>query len=519
MSLRSYLFILIGCLISFLTISQLVVLYWIESNIAKEVDIQARHYSEQIIELAVDQLNQADDPTIVIATSENGQTIKKVMRKSNSVENLIINAENSVIEQITQHTGNNENIEIIRLDDEEIVKKLKVALKSSSASNNPEHLTKVSRKVLHQEVKSLVDSLHTEKAKVLTKADYTFVVDSTDGKSSDPTFTTRYWEAEHTSPRTVELFKTIQITLIVIGIFGVIFAYWLSIQFNKPLKLLSSGFKKLAKGDYQHQVAEQGVKEIRDTMSHFNQMVDRLHRLSLAEKQHKEIAHLAELGEVSRGLAHALRNPIHTIGLSIEQLSDDGLSSEQRQKLIQTIQQKITNIDKNIKGLLTLTTAGISRTEHVPIAAVIQDIMLEYKACDNKIIHFELSITPELKVRGSESEIRNILHTLINNACEANESNTKVTISAVSDGSKAIITIEDQGTGLDKHIAAQLFRPHVSSKPEGAGMGLYIAQRLISLHYNGLISLKNNPNNKQQLNGCIATAIFSNETKGSTNDT
>lgn len=512
MSLRSYLFSLIGCLIALLTLSQLAMLYWIESNIAKEVDFQARHYSEQIIELAVDQLNQVSDPTITITTSKNGQTTKQVVRKPSEVQEFTINHNDN---------NNNENIEVIRLHDDKILKKLKVALKSSTENEHKNLVNNGDKKVIRQEIKSLVDSLHSKKAEILTKGEYTFVIGTADDKDPSPQFISQHWQTEDSSPRSKELFQTIQVALIIIGLLGIIFAYWLSIQFNKPLKQLSIGFKKLAQGDYQHHVAEQGVKEIRETMQHYNQMVDRLYRLSLAEKQHKEIAHLAELGEVSRGLAHALRNPIHTIGLSIEQLNEDNLSREHREKLLHTIQQKITNIDKNIKGLLTLTTSGISRTEQIPIAAVIQDIMLEYKACGNKSMEFKLDIVPELCIRGAESEIRSILHTLINNACEANADAKKVAISVKEDNSTIDIIIVDQGQGLDKHIEKQLFQPHVSSKPEGAGMGLYIAQRLISLHYNGQITLKNNQDEKHQLMGCIATASFNREsvtTKGTHNE-
>jgi signal transduction histidine kinase len=50
----------------------------------------------------------------------------------------------------------------------------------------------------------------------------------------------------------------------------------------------------------------------------------------------------------------------------------------------------------------------------------------------------------------------------------------------------------------------------VSSKAEGAGMGLYISKRLATLYYDGDITLKNN-----QPTGCIATVTL---VKGSTNE-
>ncbi|MFB0980207.1 MAG: hypothetical protein QMC62_04735 [Alteromonadaceae bacterium] len=52
MSLRSYLFALIGSLIILLTITQLFLVYWIEQNLGQEVNVQARNLSEQVFELA-----------------------------------------------------------------------------------------------------------------------------------------------------------------------------------------------------------------------------------------------------------------------------------------------------------------------------------------------------------------------------------------------------------------------------------------------------------------------------------
>ena len=243
-------------------------------------------------------------------------------------------------------------------------------------------------------------------------------------------------------------------------------------------------------------------------------MVKRLDHLTQTEQQHNEIKHLAELGEVSRGLAHSLRNPIHTIGLSIEQLNDTDLSPEYRTKLIKTIQNKIIHIDKNIKALLELTTSGLSRDDNIPILAVIQDIMLEYKSCHGQPQKFEVDILPELSIIGAESEIRSILHTLIINACESNsdsaspEKNNVVIIKAKKVGKQLTIIVIDQGAGLDKKIGKRLFYPHISTKAEGAGMGLYIAKRIISLHYNGDIHLENQCTDNVETTGCLAKADF-----------
>jgi hypothetical protein len=78
MSLRSYLFSLIGGLIVLLTISQLVLVNWIEKNLAKEVDVKARFLSEQVIELALEEFDNSNSATKVVR--------HKIVRESDQPE-------------------------------------------------------------------------------------------------------------------------------------------------------------------------------------------------------------------------------------------------------------------------------------------------------------------------------------------------------------------------------------------------------------------------------------------------
>lgn len=487
MSLRGYLFMLIGGLITLLTLTQLVLVFWIENNLAKEVDIKARQYSEKIIELAVEQLDEPPSEAMV-------KTPKK-LTNTWQVEQKFITTDESTDVQIYRFNDKHiididTNLEPIVIDEQE------------SNQPNTEQAKKIhtNKKVLKKEFKAIIDNLHQQNIKLMANENndmQTFVIQSPSVQHQTWVSTNRF------SDSSKALFEKIQLMLIIVAIIGLLFAFWLSSQFNKPLKLLTKGFEQLAKGDYQHQVPQQGVKEIRRTISHFNQLVQRLEQLSITEQQNKELSHLAELGEVSRGLAHALRNPIHTIGLSIEQLENNTLDKKQKQQLLATVQHKIQHLDKSIKALLTLTANGVSRTEEVPVLAVIQDIVLEYKSTMQKSIVFDIDIPETLTITGAESEIRSILHTLINNACEASAINSTVSITAFNAEDATHVTIKDSGIGLAPHIEQQLFQPHISSKPEGAGMGLYIANRLITLHYQGNLTLKNN-----KTVGCSAYAVF-----------
>ncbi|NQZ22718.1 MAG: HAMP domain-containing histidine kinase [Colwellia sp.] len=494
MSLRSYLFALIGSLIVLLTITQLFLVYWIEQNLNKEVNVQARHISEQVLELAFKELDK----------DVGHRTNIKFISENISADGITI---------FTHDDFGNQQVIFKKSLQKNINDNLPKNVELAEIAKENSYINEVELHVVKKEFKTIVERIY-RKNKRMEENEFITAHDVIVHPAQ--VFNSRLIKGLSPESKTKKLLNNIQWVLILCCIIALIAAYWLSAQFNKPLALLSAGFKKLANGDYQHHVAEQGIQEMRLTIQHFNNMVKRLDQLTKSAQQHNEIKHLAELGEVSRGLAHSLRNPIHTIGLSIEQLNDDELTPSYRDKLIKTIQNKIVHIDKNIKALLTLTTGGLSRNDSVPVLAVVQDIMLEYKSCHGKPQKFELEVSPDLSIIGAESEIRSILHTLIINACESNNEGIKndnnenktVIIKTTESDEHVCVTVVDQGCGLAKNIEESLFQPHISSKPEGAGMGLYIAKRIISLHYHGSISLNNEYLADGKISGCIAYAEF-----------
>jgi signal transduction histidine kinase len=283
---------------------------------------------------------------------------------------------------------------------------------------------------------------------------------------------------------------------------GIGFIYWISHQFTAPLRALDAGYQKLSDGDTQVSVPVKGTSEIQQAIQGFNQMTKKLAFFHQQQQEINDKMHLAEIGEVSRGIAHALRNPLHTIGLALDKVF--GLSPSSYES---GIRQKLKLMDKTIQALLNLSVNGVERTDSIAIKPIIQDIVMEMQLTEGVDVAFELDIEPNLQLVGSEADIRNMLHTLIVNAVEASPLQSKVIIKASRNAEKQLlVSVEDQGDGVSKDVMSSLFEPHITTKAEGAGMGLYIAIRLAQLMYSGDIQLKNKESiGGTDAHGCIAT--------------
>ncbi|MEQ3512613.1 HAMP domain-containing sensor histidine kinase [Pseudoalteromonas sp. BZB3] len=298
----------------------------------------------------------------------------------------------------------------------------------------------------------------------------------------------------HTQSHSVERFTSLILwsialsTLIAVGLM----LYFVH-RLTQPITALKQGFKDLSDGNLGTQLPAQGVGEIATCIDSFNATSNKLDQLNQVEKQLQQQKQLAELGELSRAIAHSLRNPLHTLGLTLEQFWQS--QDNQLKHSLKTIaDNKITHLNKSISALLQLSNQQSSRTHTVPIAAVLQDIQLEIGK-----LNFELDIKvqQDLFIQGAESEIRAMLHTLLVNAIEAQQANQNtqsIKVNAYSEQNTLFVEVEDQGGGFETHVLTQLFEPHVSSKADGAGMGLYLAKRLAELYYAGDIQVQNTQN-------------------------
>ena len=278
---------------------------------------------------------------------------------------------------------------------------------------------------------------------------------------------------------------------------GLLFALWLAKHISQPLTSMSGGYQKLAEGELGTQLPVEGVKEMRETLETFNSMSSRLVELDEMANQFQQQQQLAELGDVARGLAHALRSPLHTIGLAIDQMAQPNMDENKRQQLAKSVREQIQRFDSSIKNLLHLSNQGVSRNQDVRLLPLLNDLKLSLSFQHSGGINIEGK--PEYMIKGAESEVRAMLHALLSNAVEAAPSSpVNVEVKDITSGVK--ITITDQGAGVSESLKGQLFQPHVSSKAEGAGMGLFITKRLATLHYNGDVLLEN-----ASPTGCKAT--------------
>ena len=280
---------------------------------------------------------------------------------------------------------------------------------------------------------------------------------------------------------------------LIILVFGLIVAAYFSHHLSFPLRELSSAAEAVASGELGTTIDTQRTftsSEIKSTVIAFNQMSKQLAEVEQLKSRVRENEHYRELGEIARGLAHSIRNPLNTLGLSVEELSRDDLKVEIRTKLVDSATRQISRIDHWIRSFMTFSLSGNTESSLISLMPLIQDIRLEASQLENRKVAFIIDSPDTLEIEGVEAEVKAILHALIINAIEASPINSEISLTVSVTAKNITFDILDQGEGIPEEIRENLFQPHQTTKARGSGMGLYMAHRLATGRYDGSIEIK-----------------------------
>jgi two-component system sensor kinase FixL len=219
-------------------------------------------------------------------------------------------------------------------------------------------------------------------------------------------------------------------------------------------------------------------------------------RLQQIQSELARLARLTEMGEMASSLAHELNQPLSAIANYVHGCTrllrgvDGEVAAKMREALQETADQSLRagQIIKHLREFVSKT-----ETEKAPhnIRRLMEEAAsLALVGAREKGVRaiFELPPGPEM-IMVDRIQIQQVLINLMRNAIEAmGDSPTReLSIRArVEPGDELAVLIEDTGPGISKEIAAQLFKPFVTTKPEGMGMGLSISKRIVEAHGGGL---------------------------------
>jgi signal transduction histidine kinase len=255
---------------------------------------------------------------------------------------------------------------------------------------------------------------------------------------------------------------------------------WIAHRISRRIGVVNRRVARIAGGDFEGLDPGREGDEIADLVRSINSMCLQLRDMSRTIQQSERTRLLAQL---AAGLAHQMRNSLTGARMSV-QLHARRCPSPTNDRSLEVALRQLAMTEEQVKGLLSL-----GRVEERPpvvcdLKRLLGDIaLLVGPACAHAKVTLDTRCDgPPLGVMAEESGLRAAALNLALNAVEAAGHGGLVRLEAVRDGEAVAIEVSDTGPGPPPGLATSLFEPFTTSKPEGAGLGLALAQQVAARH-------------------------------------
>lgn len=285
----------------------------------------------------------------------------------------------------------------------------------------------------------------------------------------------------------------------------------------EPLRQLEKQLQPIADGKFHALTITTHDQELISFAEAINRMLAEL------ETRRRQLLHsekLASLGVLVSGVAHELNNPLSNISSSAQLLLEELETAERARKRewLQQIEEQIERARAIVRSLLEFSRDTPFAVRPVVIAQVVAQSVSFLRNELKGHLALQIDIAPEHVVAGDVQRLQQVFINLLRNAADAVEVETPLRIAAhrLTRGEQVIpqqaylfgnghctqggghdmvvITVEDEGPGIDAQTLPKIFDPFFTTKGvgQGMGLGLYVVMEIIEEH-KGCIAVESEP--------------------------
>jgi signal transduction histidine kinase len=209
--------------------------------------------------------------------------------------------------------------------------------------------------------------------------------------------------------------------------------------------------------------------------------------------------HLVLLGRLASTLSHEIRNPLGTLFLLVDVLTDklqqpSADHPAQATQILADMKTMLSRMDDLVQDYLTLARLAELHLEPMELDAVVETCAQEmYKQCADRGITLCLEGLQRLgQVHLHQNAFRRVLINLMQNAIDAMPHGGELTLCGWRAGSWVYLKMQDTGMGIAADQLSQLFVPFHTTKSDGTGLGLYVVREILTAH-GGTITVTSTP--------------------------
>jgi signal transduction histidine kinase len=221
-------------------------------------------------------------------------------------------------------------------------------------------------------------------------------------------------------------------------------------------------------------------------------------RIQRLQVRAKRAERLAELGTLTGGLAHEIKNPLSTVQLNLQLLQEDIGPDNPAYSRVNNRLKICERETGRLRAILDdfLKYAGkieLQRTK-VELNQVCEDLV-DFFLPQAQLSRVQLRLKPaakEVVVSADERLVKQALLNLMLNGLQATSGGGELILAVSENDGEAVVDVMDTGSGIDPEVISRIFDAYYSTKKSGTGLGLAMTRRIAEEH-GGRVSVTSEP--------------------------
>jgi len=206
-------------------------------------------------------------------------------------------------------------------------------------------------------------------------------------------------------------------------------------------------------------------------------MFQDLTQIKRLEQNLKREEHLASIGSLSAGLAHEIRNPLASLGGSVQLLQEKNFPATE-QRLFNIIVREAGRLNHLVDDFLNFANPRNPVKKTVDINSILKDVLhLAQGSRQFADIQIHSSCNDVWHENVDEEQIKQVVWNLLGNAASFCPAGGK--IHCASCNQSRSFWVDDSGPGVDPELGDSIFEPFTTSRADGTGLGLAIAHAFV----------------------------------------
>ena len=273
--------------------------------------------------------------------------------------------------------------------------------------------------------------------------------------------------------------------IIAIALLSYFAAYSFAGSIANPVAALTSGAKRVGKGDFETPVEKDSA------WAELNTLIDSFNSMTLAVKDYHNLQLKQQISEVKefvfKAVAHDLRAPVLGLQGYVELLQSGKFTKEQEREYTTAMKEALDDLSALLENILDVSKleTGMLKPVRKNFSArtfIRKNIDILKPAAAQKNIELRAEIKSAKPVNGDEKLLTRVLGNLLSNSIKFTASGY-VSVTYGRDGKNAVFTVEDTGPGIEeKELEAVFEKYHKTELSKGYGLGLAIAKQIVAAH-------------------------------------